>query len=104
MNIVTNRRAGLVLVIAGMCWLAVFPALLLFLVSMEARADTGSDEALWRLWRALETLLVEPTWLAYTLSFLMLGASLVGIALLEAGVPALIGKPRSPKWVAAAIA
>jgi hypothetical protein len=100
-----NRTAGGVLLIVGICWLAVMPGFLCFMVSMEASAGPDRpDEATWRLWRALEVLLVEPRWLGSTLSALIMGASALGTAFVIVGVGTLRGNPQAPKWAAAAIA
>jgi hypothetical protein len=98
-----NRLAGVVLLTVGICWLVVLPAFLWFMVSMEARTEpSGADGATWRLWRALEVLLVEPRWLATTLSVLLVSVAALGTALLGVGVATLGGNARAPKWAAAA--
>jgi hypothetical protein len=73
---------------------------------METSAGpSGQGEgAAWRLWRALEILLVEPRWLANTLSFLTLGAFFLGLSLVIVGIHVLRGNIRASKWAAAAIA
>jgi hypothetical protein len=94
-----NRTAGVALLAVGIVWLAAVPVFLWWMVSMEARAGPDRpDETAWRLWRALEILLVEPRWLAYTLAVLMLGASALGVALLAVGFATLGGHPRARKW------
>src|SRR5262245_10801394 len=100
----SNRTAGVALLAVGICWLAAWPAFMWWMVSMEAggRPDRPS-EAAWRLWRALEILLVEPKWLANTLAVLILGASVLGAALLAAGIATLRGNAGAPKWAAVAI-
>jgi hypothetical protein len=88
-----NRIAGVALLAVGLGWLAAWPAFLWWMVSMEASGGPDRpDEAAWRLWRALEILLVEPRWLAYTLAVLMLGASALGMALLALGIATLGGE------------
>jgi hypothetical protein len=78
-------------------------AFLWWMVSMEGSAGPDRpDEAAWRMWRALEILLVEPRWLAYALSVLMLGAAALGTALLAVGMATLGGNARAPKWAAVA--
>jgi hypothetical protein len=97
----SNRTAGVALVAIGIAWIAAWPAFLWWMVSMEGRGGPDRpNEAAWRLWRALEILLVEPKWLAYTLSVLMLCAPAFGIALLAVGIATLGGKPPAPKWAA----
>jgi hypothetical protein len=98
-----NRIAGAALLAVGIGWLAAVPAFLWWMVSMEASAGPDRPgEAAWRLWRALEVLLVEPRWLAYTLSALMLGAAALGVALLAFGIATLGGNARAPRWAAVA--
>src|SRR5437899_1806774 len=98
-----NRTAGVALLAVGIGWLAAWPAFLWWMVSMEASAGPDRpDETAWRLWRALEILLVEPKWLRYTLSVLILGALALGIALLAVGSATLGGNARAPKWAAVA--
>ena len=100
-----NRTAGVVLLAVGIGWLAAVPAFLWWMVSMEASAGPDRpDEAAWRLWRALEVLLVEPRWLGNTLSALLLGASALGVGPVVVGVATLRGNARAPKWAAAATA
>ena len=100
-----NRTAGVALLAVGIGWLVTWPAFGWWMVSMEAsgRPDRPGQAA-WRLWRALEILLVEPKWLVYTLSILMLGAPILGMALLVIGIATLGGKAQAPKWAATAIA
>ena len=88
-----NRIAGVTLIALGTGWLAAWPAFLWWMVSMEGRGGSDRpDETAWRMWRALEILLVEPRWLASTLSVLMLGASALGMALLALGIATLGGE------------
>ena len=98
-----NRTAGVALLAVDIGWFAAWPAFLWWMVSMEGRGGPDRpDEAAWRLWRALEILLVEPRWLANTLSVLMLAASALGIVLLAVGIATLGGNARAPKWAAVA--
>jgi hypothetical protein len=98
-----NRTAGVALLAVGIGWVVAWPAFLWWMVSMEASGGPDRPgEAAWRLWRALEILLVEPRWLALTLSVLMLGAPVLGIALLAVGIATLGGNARAPKWAAVA--
>jgi hypothetical protein len=98
-----NRTAGVALLAIGIGWLAAWPAFLWWMVSMEASGGPDRpDETAWRLWRALEILLVEPKWLANTLSVLMLAAPVLGSVLLAVGIATLRGNARAPKWAAAA--
>jgi hypothetical protein len=61
-----NRTTGVVFLVVGIGWLATLPAFQGWMVSMEGSAGPDRpDEAAWRMWRALEILLVEPRWLAY---------------------------------------
>jgi hypothetical protein len=95
----SNRTAGAAQVTVGLLWLAAMPAFLWFMVFMEGRAEPARpDSAAWRLWRALEELLIEPRWLAYTLSVAVWGASLLGAALVGVGARTLGGKARGQKW------
>jgi hypothetical protein len=91
-----NRAAGVAFLVVGIGWLATLPAFLWWMVSMEGSAGPDRpDEAAWRMWRALEILLVEPRWLAYALSVLMLGAAALGTALLAVGIATLGGNTRA---------
>jgi hypothetical protein len=99
-----NRTAGVALLFAGAGWVAVWPGFLWWMVSMEGRGGPDRpDEAAWRLWRALEILLVEPRLIANTLAVLILAASVLGFVLLAVGIAILSGNPRAPKWAAVAI-
>jgi hypothetical protein len=99
---IINRTAGVTLLAVGIAWFAAVPAFLWFMVSMEGRAGADRpDEPVWRLWQALEILLVEPKWLAYSLSVFMLGVSALGIALFAVGIVTLGGNAPSPKWAKA---
>jgi len=74
----SNRTAGVTQITVGLLWFAVMPVFLRFMVFMEGRAEPARpDSAAWRLWRALEDLLIKPEWLANTLSVAVLGASLL---------------------------
>jgi hypothetical protein len=98
-----NRTVGVALLAVGLGWFAAWPAFLGWMVSMEGSA--GKDrpgEAAWRLWRALEILLVEPRWLASTLSVLILGAPALGAVVLAVATAMLRGHSRAPKWAAVA--
>jgi len=98
-----NRTAGVALLAVGIGWFAAWPAFLWWMVSMEGRGGPDRpDEAGWRLWRALEILLVEPRWLAYTLSVLLLAASALGVVLLAVGIATVGGNARAPRWAAVA--
>jgi hypothetical protein len=95
----SKRTVGATQVTVGLFWFAVWPLLLWFMVFMEARAEPARpDSAAWRLWRALEDLLIEPRWLGNTLSALVLGASLLGGALVACGALTLGGKAGGQKW------
>ena len=99
----SNRTAGVAFLAVGIAWLVTWPAFGWWMVSMEASGRPARpSEAAWRLWRALEILLVEPKWLAYTLSILMLGAPILGMALLIVGIATLGGNAQAPRWAAAA--
>jgi hypothetical protein len=94
-----NRTPGVVHLTVGILWLAVLPVFLWFMVSMEAGADPlRSDRPAYRLWRALEVLLVEPRWLGNTLSALLLAASVLGGALVGTGTGMLRGTAQDQKW------
>jgi hypothetical protein len=102
-----NRIAGVALLIVGSCWVAAYPGFLWWMTSMEASTPHSpgrEDEAAWRLWRALEILLIEPRWLAIMLSCLTLGTWFLGFALVAVGFQTLRGNARAPKWAAAATA
>ena len=100
----TTRAAGVALVAVGIGWLVVWPAFLWWMVSMEASGGPDRPgEAAWRLWRALEILLIEPKWLANSLSVLMLGAPVLGMALFAVGIATLGRNAQAPKWAAVAI-
>jgi hypothetical protein len=103
MKMHNNCLAGLVLLTVGIGWLVAWPAFLWFMVSMEARLDTGSDAIIWRLWRALEVLLVEPAWLANTLCALIAFALGLGIVLVTVGVGTLCGHTPTLRCAPAAI-
>ena len=94
----SNRTVGVTQVIVGLLWLAAMPAFLWFMVFMEGRAEPARPDAAWRLWRALEDLLIEPRWLGNTLSALVFGASLLGGALVPGGALTLRGKARGRRW------
>jgi len=102
MNRPNNRIVGVVQLAVGLIWLAVMPVFLCFMVFMEARDNPRPDSAAWRLWRALEILLVEPRWLGWMLSALLLGASLFGAVLVPAGIGTLRGTAQCQKWGALA--
>jgi hypothetical protein len=98
-----NRTTGFTFLAVGIGWLAALPAFLWFMVWMESSAQqVGSGSTAWRIWRALEVVLVEPKWLAYTLSGLSVGVVAVGTALVIAGISLLKGKSWGPKWAVAA--
>ena len=98
-----NRIAGVTLIALGTGWLAAWPAFLWWMVSMEGRGGSDRpDETAWRMWRALEILLVEPRWLARILSVLILGAPALGMVLLAVGIATLGRNARAPKWAAVA--
>jgi hypothetical protein len=98
MNATNNRTVGAAQITIGLIWLAALPVFLWFMVFMEASGVSRPDSAVWRLWRALETLLVEPRWLGTMLSILVLGASLIGIVLVAAGIGVLLEKAQGQKW------
>jgi hypothetical protein len=101
----TNRTTGVTLLAIGIAWFAAVPAFLWVMVSMEGSAGPDRpDVAVWRLWQALEILMVEPRWLAYSLSLFMLGAAGLGIALFPVGIALLGGNSPAPKWATAAVA
>ena len=101
----SNRTAGVALLAVGIGWVVVWPAFLWWMVSMEGRGGPDRpDEAAWRMWRALEILLVEPRWLARMLSVLILGAPALGMVLLAGGIATLGRNARAPKWAAVATA
>jgi hypothetical protein len=94
-----NRTVGFVHLVVGLLWLAAMPVFLWFMVSMEGRAEPARpDSAAWRLWRATEALLIEPQWLAYLLSFLLFGTSVLGAAFVETGIGSLLGTAHARKW------
>jgi hypothetical protein len=98
-----NRIAGVTLIALGIGWLAAWPAFLWWMVSMEGRGGPDRpDEAAWRMWRALEILLVEPRWLARMLSVLILGAPALGMVLLAVANATLGRNARAPKWAVVA--
>jgi hypothetical protein len=100
-----NRAAVVALLAVGTCWLVVWPAFMRWMVFMEAVGGPDRPgEAAWRLWRALEILLVEPKWIANTLAVLIMGTSVLGAALLAVGIATLRGNARAPKWAAVATA
>jgi hypothetical protein len=99
----SNRTTGITLLAVGLGWLVALPAFLWFMVSMEASIQAGGAHTpAGRIWQAMEILLVEPAWLAYTLSALLVAVGVVGTALLVAGIATLTGKTRGPIWAAAA--
>jgi hypothetical protein len=98
MNRTGNRIMGATQTVIGLCWLVVFPLFLCFMVFMEGREADRPDSAVWRLWRALEILLVDPMWLGSLLSLLLLAASLLGGILLGVGLGVLRGTPQAQRW------
>jgi hypothetical protein len=98
MNVTNNRTVGAAQITIGLFWLAALPVFLGFMVLMETSSVPQPDSATWRLWRALETLLVEPRWLGAMLSVLVLGASLIGIVLVTAGIGVFLEKAQGQKW------
>jgi hypothetical protein len=100
----TKRSAGAVLLAIGLCWLAVLPSFLWFMVALEMRPDPGdSGGPAWRLWRALEALLVEPWWLACLLAVFLLGTLVVGMTLAVVGLDAFRGGAWSARWAERAV-
>jgi hypothetical protein len=98
MSKIHNRTVGVTQVTVGLLWLAVMPAFLWFMVFMEANDTPQPDSAGWRLWRALEVLLVEPKWLGIILSVLVMGVSLLGGVLVIVGIGTLLGDAQGQKW------
>lgn len=103
-----NRTVGIVFLAVGAGWLATLLGFLVWMVYMESVAKASKseppNEAAWRLWRALEILLVEPAWLANLLAIQLFCWLIIGIVLCCAGVSTLRGNAQGLRWAAIATA